>query len=184
MSLRYVSIIFVATMLAMAAILVASAAQPKTAEAATTVTVKGCTGTNVTLKTNEKRMLDLHNKARADRGLSRFCVHPALQKAARAHSTDMINRDYFSHNTKGSGKTFSTRIKEAGYRYRTAGENIAGGSGTLGSADSIFKSWMNSTGHRTNILNKNFKEIGIGAATGNYKGTNGYTMWTSDFGSR
>jgi uncharacterized protein YkwD len=181
MSLRYVSIIFVATMLAMAAILVASAAQPKTAEAANTVTVKGC---SVTLKTNEKRMLDLHNKTRADRGLSRFCVHPALQKAARAHSADMINRDYFSHNTKGSGKTFSTRIKEAGYRYRTAGENIAGGSGTLGSADSIFKSWMNSTGHRTNILNRNFREIGVGAATGTYKSYNNYTMWTADFGTR
>lgn len=184
MSLRYVSIIFVATMLAMAAVLTATAAQPKTAEAATTVVVKGCTGTNVTLKTVEKRMLDLHNKTRTDRGLSRLCVHPALQKAARAHSTDMINRDYFSHNTKGSGATFATRIKSAGYNYRTAGENIAGGSGSLGAPDSIFRAWMNSTGHRTNILNKSFREVGIGAAAGNYQGTDGYTMWTADFGSR
>jgi uncharacterized protein YkwD len=184
MSLRYVSVVFLAAVLAMVAVLGASAIQPREADAANTVTVKGCTGTNVTLKTIEKRMLDLHNKTRASKGLARLCVHPALQKAARAHSLDMINRDYFSHNTKGSGKTFSTRIKEAGYRYRTAGENIAGGSGTLGSADSIFKGWMNSTGHRGNILNKNFKEIGIGAATGNFKGRDGYTMWTADFGSR
>lgn len=182
--MKYVSVVLMAAMLAMFAVLAASAVQPKKAEAANTVTVRGCTGTNVTLKTTEKRMLDLHNKTRADRGLRKLCVHPALQKAARAHSVDMINRDYFSHNTKGSGKTFATRIKEAGYRYRTAGENIAGGSGSLGSPDSIFKAWMKSSGHRANILNGKFREIGIGAAAGNYKGTNGYTMWTADFGAR
>lgn len=183
MSLRYVSIIFVATVLAMAAVLTATAAQPKKAEAANTVAVKGCTGTNVTLKTTEKRMLDLHNKARTDRGLPRLCVHPALQKAARAHSADMINRDFFSH-TNPSGQTFTARIKSAGYNYRTAGENIAGGSGSLGTPDSIFKAWMNSSGHRTNILNRGFREVGIGAASGNYRGTDGYTMWTANFGTR
>lgn len=184
MSLRYVSTIVVAMILAMVAVWAVSAVQSKEAEAANTVAVRGCTGTNVTLYTNEKRMLDLHNRTRVDRGLPRLCVHPALQRAARAHSQDMINRDYFSHNTKGSGKTFATRIKEAGYRYRTAGENIAGGSGSLGSPDSIFKAWMNSSGHRANILNRSFREIGIGAAAGNYQGTNGYTMWTADLGAR
>ena len=183
MSLRYVSIIVVAMLLAMAAVLVASTTQPREAEAATTVAVKGCTGTNVTLKTTEKRMLDLHNKTRADKGLRRFCVHPALQKAARAHSTDMINRDFFSH-TNPSGKTFGARIKAAGYQYRTAGENIAGGTGSLGAPDSIFNAWMKSTGHRTNILKSSFREVGIGAASGNYKGRDGYTMWTVDFGAR
>jgi uncharacterized protein YkwD len=184
MSVRYVSVVFLATILAMVAVLAASAIQPKVAEAANTVTVKGCTGTNVTLKTTEKRMLDLHNKMRASKGLPRLCVHPALQKAARAHSADMIDRDYFSHNTKGSGKTFSTRIKEAGYRYRTAGENIVGGSGSYGTPDQLFKSWMGSPGHKKNILNKGYREVGIGAATGTYKGTDGYKMFTADFGSR
>lgn len=183
MSLRYVSIIFVATMLAMVAVLTASATQPKMAEAASTVSVKGCTGSNVTLKTTEKRMLDLHNKARADRGIARLCVHPALQKAARAHSTDMINRDFFSH-TNPSGKTSGARIKAAGYNYRTAGENIAWGTGVAGSPDSIHKSWMGSSGHRTNILNKGFRKVGIGAASGTYRSYNNAVMWTANFGTR
>ena len=183
MSLRYVSIIFVATMLAMVAVLTASATQPKTAEAADTVAVKGCTGSNVTLKTTEKRMLDLHNKTRVSKSLPRLCVHPALQRVARAHSTDMINRDFFSH-TNPSGKTFAARIKSAGYRYKFVGENIAAGSGASGSPDNRFSAWMNSSGHRKNILNKGFREVGIGSAVGNYNGTEGYTMWTANFGTR
>ena len=184
MSLRYVSTVFVAMVLAVVAVWAATAVQSKEAEAANTVAVRGCTGTNVVLYTNEKRMLDLHNRTRVDRGLPRLCVHPALQRAARAHSLDMINRDYFSHNTKGSGKTFDVRIKEAGYRYRSAAENIAGGPGAQGSVDSIFRAWMNSSGHRSNILDRRFREVGIGAATGNWSGTDGYTMWTADFGVR
>ena len=183
MSVRYVSIMIMAAMLAMIAIMVASMAQTRTAEAADRVAVKGCTGTNVTLKTTEKRMLDLHNKERTDRGIARLCVHPALQKAALAHSTDMINRDFFSH-TNPSGKTFAASIKAAGYNYRTAGENIAWGTGTSGSADSIHKSWMGSSGHRANILNESFREVGIGAASGTYKNSSNAVMWTADFGSR
>lgn len=181
--MRHVSIVVVATMLAMAAILVASAAQPKVADAAGTVSVKSCSGGNVVLKTTEKRMLDLHNKTRTSKGLPRLCVHPVLQKAARLHSQDMIDRDFFSH-TNPSGKTFSARIKAAGYKYRAVGENIAGGSNELGAPDHRFQSWMNSTGHRKNILNKSFREVGISAATGNFQGTDNFTMWTADFGTR
>lgn len=184
MSLRYVSVVFVAVVLAMVAVMAASSVRPEEASAAGAISVRGCSGTVVKMDSNEKRMLDLHNRKRAGAGLPRFCVHPALQRAAEAHSRDMINRDYFSHNTRGSGKTPAVRIRSAGYGYRTAGENIAWGSGSLGSHASIFKSWMNSPGHRVNILNKSFKEIGIGAATGTYKSYSGATAWTADFGSR
>ncbi len=56
-------------------------------------------------------MLSLHNRKRASRGLPRLCVHPKLQKAARAHSVDMIRRDYFSHNTKGRNEGPCQRLR-------------------------------------------------------------------------
>ena len=192
MSLRYVSIVFVATMLAMVAVLAASAAQPRKAEAEATVPM--CTGGTITLTDAEKRSLDLHNQTRVREGLSKFCVHPDLQQAARAHSREMIGRDYFTHNSF-NGESFSDRLKRYGYtplpnRYWTVGENIAWGSGSSGSADSIFKGWMNSSGHKANILNGKFKQIGVGAFNGTYvdKATGrthtNATMWTADFGTR
>ena len=178
MVLRYVTILFAAVVLAVAAAVGVSAAKPEEAGAASTVTVKTCAGGSIALKANEKRSLDRHNSARKSRGLRALCVHPALQKAARAHSVDMINRDYFSHGSVGP------RLKRYGYNWRTYGENVAWGSGSLGSAGSIFKGWMNSSGHRSNILDGRFREVGIGAATGTYKGRSGVTMWTTDFGAR
>ena len=152
-------------------------------EAADTVKVKGCTGTRVTLNTNEKTMLVKHNRARANRGLKKLCVHPALQRAAEAHSRDMIRRDYFSHNSK-NGATPYRRMSREGYKFRSAGENIAYGSGSYGNPGRIFKNWMKSSGHRHNILNRKYHEIGIAAVTGTYKGMKNTTMWTADFGTR
>ena len=102
--------------------------------------------------------------------MSALCVHPALQRAARAHSRDMIRSDYFEHGSVGP------RLKRAGYAWRTYGENIAWGSGSRGSAGSIFKGRMNSSGHRHNVLNGRLREVGIGAVTGNYEGRGGVTM--------
>ena len=160
-----------------------SVAQPQKAEAADTVTITGCTGTPVVLDASEKRMLDLHNQMRASAGLRQPCVHPALQKAAEAHSQDMIDKDYFSH-TSQDGTTFAQRIKLQGYNYRAVGENVGWGSGSLGTPDSIFKSWKNSPGHKANILSERYREIGVGAATGTYKSYSNATMWTADFGAR
>ncbi len=183
MILRYATTVLTAAILAAAVAAGAVAAQPKEAGAADTVTVTGCTGTPVTLDLPEKQMLDLHNQKRASQGLSRLCVHPALQKAAEAHSQEMIDKDYFSHNSY-NGQSFSARIKSFGYNYRTVGENIAWGTGSRGTPDSIFNAWMNSSGHRANILNANFKEVGIGAVTGTYKSYSNATMWTADLGAR
>ena len=182
MVLRYATVILMATMLAAFA-LVASTIQTREAGAADTVAVTGCTGTPVVLDVNEKQMLDLHNQMRVSKGLRTLCIHPALQKAAEKHSQDMIDKDYFSH-TSQNGTTFAQRIKREGYIYRTAGENIAWGTGTLGGPDNIFKNWMNSTGHRANILKSGYREVGIGAVNGTYKSYSNATMWTADFGAR
>ncbi|MDP9425213.1 MAG: CAP domain-containing protein [Actinomycetota bacterium] len=183
---KYIVVVLSAAMLALTTAIGVSVVEPREAEAAATVGT--CTGGTITLSDAEKRSLDLHNQVRSSKGLSRFCVHPTLQKAARAHSQDMINKDYFSH-TSPSGETFSARLKRYGYtpvsgRYWTVGENIAYNSKTnVASADAVHSQWMNSTGHRANILNGKFKQIGIGAVYGNFKGKN-VTMWTADFGSR
>lgn len=181
--MRYLAIVLSSVFLASVAVFGVSAVGSQQAQAAGTA-VKTCTGGTMTLKTNEYRMLRLHNKKRADRGLPRFCVHPALQKAARAHSKDMIERDYFSHGTKGRNESACERIRRFGYRWRYCAENIAWGSGSKGEPGPIFRSWMKSSGHRTNILNRRYREIGIGAYKGNYKGIKGVTMWTANFGKR
>ena len=178
MALKYMTVIFAALALALVAAVGVSAAKPEEAGAASTVAVRTCTGGSTALKPAEKRSLDLHNNARKSRGLRTLCVHPALQRAARAHSADMIRRGYYAHGSVGP------RLKRYGYGWRAYGENIAWGSGSLGSADSIFKGWMNSPGHRSNILNGRFREVGIGAATGTYGGRSGVTMWTAAFGAR
>ena len=193
MIFRHATAVFAAVILAAATVAGTSVVVPKKADAASTV--KACTGGSISLTATEKRILDLHNRTRANYRLPLFCVHPILTNAARAHSQDMLNRDYFSHTspprppTFPKGETFSARLKRfgytpAGYRYYAIGENIAGGSGVYGTPDNRFNAWMRSTGHRASILNRNFREIGIGVRSGNFRGTNGYTMYTVDFGTR
>ena len=133
-------------------------------------------------------MLELHNQARANRGLPRLCVHSVLTKAARSHSQQMLDKDFFSHDSH-NGETSGERLKRfgytsKGYSYYKIGENIAWGSGSLGSPQKIFESWMNSDGHRRNILDKDFHQVGIGARTGTYERHPDTTMYTVDFGTR
>lgn len=175
--MRYLTVIFAAGFLAVVTAFGVSLVEPDKAEAAT-VGVRGCTGTIVQLTAAEQQMLGLHNQARTSRGLPRLCVHPALQRAARGHSADMIQRDYFSHGNVGA------RLHNYGYRWRTYGENIAYGSGSAGAPNNIFNAWMRSSSHRPNILGRQYREIGVGAVVGTYKGTRNVTMWTADFGSR
>ena len=176
MILRYATVVFVATVLATVAALSVSAIEPRKAEAADTV--RTCGGGKIKLNAKEERTLKLHNQARKNRGIRRLCVHPKLTQAARAHSADMIRKDYLGHGNVGR------RLKRYGYNWRVYGENIGGGSGRYGRPGNVFKRWMKSSGHRANILDRRFREVGIGTATGTFKGKKGYTMYTVDFGTR
>ncbi len=138
-----------------------------------------CGGGKIFLHAKEKRLLTRHNNARRNYGLRPFCVSSALQRAARAHSKDMIQRDYFSHNTKGKNEDACARIRRFGYRWSSCGENI----GYDATPDRMFHSWMHSSGHRRNILDGKFHNIGIGIYKGYYFRTR-TTMYTVDFGSR
>jgi len=131
----------------------------------------------------------LLNNERAARGLRKLSLSSQLGRAARVHSADMARRGYFSHDSR-SGASFLDRIRRAGYLRRAqrwyVGENIAWGTGQLASPRAIVRAWMRSSGHRANILNGNFREIGVGIsynAPVRVPGHNAAT-YTTDFGTR
>lgn len=165
-------VVFVAILLAAADLIRADSP----AEAAGGGYASRCGGGKIFLYATEERLLTLHNNARENHGLKPFCVHPALQKAARAHSKDMIQHDYFSHDTRGRNEDPCTRIRRFGYRSSYCTENI----GYNATPEGVFRSWMRSSIHRPNILDGRFHEIGIGACTGDYSDSK-TTMYTTDF---
>jgi len=172
--------IFVATVFATTAFMIGV----PTAEAASGGYVGKCGGGKIFLNADERQTFYLHNRQRRNHNLKPFCVHPNLQKVARAHSKDMIQRDYFSHITKGTNRDGCDRVKNSGYRYRYCGENIGRGHGPYGEPGYVMRSWMNSSGHRRNILNGKFREIGVGTYTGTFGNTRDTTMYTVNFGTR
>ncbi|WP_242605526.1 CAP domain-containing protein [Frankia sp. Cppng1_Ct_nod] len=117
----------------------------------------------------------LTNAERAKAGCGPLTVDSRLTAAAQAHSADMSTRNYFSH-TDLDGQTPFQRMAAAGYQFSIAAENIAAGQQT---AAEVVTGWMNSTGHRENILNCSLRQIGVGYATGGSYGT----YWTQDFGT-
>lgn len=181
--MRCMAFLFAAVAVAAAATFLAN---PPAAEAAGGGEVRKCGGGGIFLKADERQVFNMQNRERADRGIKRLCVHPALQRAARSHSKDMIQRDYFSHDTKGRNESACERVRRFGYRYSgdRCAENIAWGSGRKGEPASVMDSWMNSSGHRANILDGGLREVGVGAYKGNFNGYQNATMYTVDFGTR
>ncbi|MEU5539745.1 sigma-70 family RNA polymerase sigma factor [Streptomyces sp. NPDC020362] len=121
------------------------------------------------------QVVALVNKERAATGCGPLAENAQLDKAAQGHSDDMAARNFFDH-TNPDGADPGQRITAAGYRWSTYGENIAMGQQT---PQAVMDSWMNSPGHRANILNCSFKDIGVGV----HKGSGG-PWWTQDFGAK
>jgi uncharacterized protein YkwD len=109
--------------------------------------------------------LCLVNAERRKRDVPALRTDDRLTSAAGKHSRDMVKRGYFDHVTP-SGTDPGDRIAAAGYKAITWGENIAWGSGGYASPRQIVRGWMNSPGHRANILRKSFEETGMGVAFG------------------
>lgn len=138
-----------------------------------------------TTSSAESEVLRLVNKARAK---ARKCgstkmkkVKPVkwnatLARVAEAHSADMAAKDYFSHYSKPSNASPFTRMKNAGYKYSSAGENIAAGHRT---PQQVVDAWLKSPGHCKNIMKKSYTQLGVGYVSGGGKYT---TYWTQDFG--
>ena len=121
----------------------------------------------------EQQVLELVNEQRANYGLAPLSYSKELEAVAYAHSKDMAQNNYFSH-TNLSGQSPFDRIHAAGISYRSAAENIAAGQKT---PQEVVNAWMNSAGHRANILNSSVTKMGVGIYSGGSYGT----YWTQLF---
>lgn len=113
---------------------------------------------DTTADSYEKEVVRLVNEERAKRGLGELTYDWQLSRVARYKSQDMSDNNYFSHNSKTYGTPFEM-MKSFGISYRSAGENIARGQAT---PKAVVDAWMNSSGHRANILSPSFTKIGVG----------------------
>ena len=133
----------------------------------------------------ERATLCLLNAERVQRDLRPLSTNSRLARAADRHVADMVEHRYFEHDSR-NGASFADRIRDTGYLSRvaswTVGENLAWGSGDQGDAQSIVRAWMKSPGHRANILNGRFREIGIGLVLGSPRGGSGAT-YATEFGA-
>lgn len=114
--------------------------------------------TDMSVTSFEKEVVRLVNVERAKHGLSALAYDWQLSRVARIKSQDMKDNNYFSHTSPVYGSPFQM-MKNFGITYRTAGENIARGQATPAA---VVNAWMNSSGHRANILNSSFTHIGVG----------------------
>jgi uncharacterized protein YkwD len=151
----------------------------------------GCDGSRASVSQASKRVLVratlcILNAERTRRHLRPLLLNRRLSSAARGHSRAMVEQRFFSH-TSLDGSGFVDRIRRSGYldgaRAWSVGENIAYGSGRLSTPRAIARAWMNSPGHRANILSTSYQSIGIGIADGTPRGDDGGT-YTTDFGRR
>ncbi len=127
----------------------------------------------VTTTTQENEVVRLVNAERAKSGLPALKTNWELSRVARYKSADMANKGYFSHNSPTYGTPFQM-MENFGLRFTAAGENIAYGQRTPAE---VMRDWMNSPGHRSNIMSGSFSEIGVGLA----KNKNGVCYWTQMF---
>lgn len=152
----------------------ATATTPTTAQPSasknTTQSTTPVTSTSSDIDAIEAAVVELTNAERVKAGLEPLKTYAPLMAAAREKSQDMKDKSYFSHTSPTYGSPFD-RLKALGISYKAAGENIAKGQRT---AEEVVTAWMNSEGHRANILDSNFTHIGVGyVKDGN--------IWTQQF---
>lgn len=151
----------------------APATPEKPAAPATTQKPAAPAESNAAAGSYELQVVDLVNKERAAQGLPALKYNAELSKVAEAKAADLRDKNYFSHTSPTYGSPFDM-MKAFGIKYTAAGENIAKG---YMSPASVMDGWMNSPGHKANILNNSFTEIGVGYVSGN----NGTGYWVQMF---
>jgi uncharacterized protein YkwD len=126
-----------------------------------------------------REMLDQVNAARKREGLKPLRLNPTLAKSAQRHAEDMLKRGYFDHRSP-AGTTVRERSRAAGYQWAAIGENIAFGQTSV---DEVVETWLESPGHRKNILSPNFSELGVGLALGRGPDGKYQVLWVQNFGA-
>ncbi|MEA2249689.1 MAG: hypothetical protein QOH46_4218 [Solirubrobacteraceae bacterium] len=158
--------------LGVAAIVVLALAAPSNAAAA-----GGCAGVQASVAQVSPRVIGgsvlcLVNTERTTRGLPALRQAARLRLAAARYSREMVARQFFDH-VSPSGSTLTSRVRRAGYRGGTLGENIGWGTGALATPVEIVRAWMASPPHRAVILNRRYREGGVGVASGSPLGAPG-----------
>ena len=143
---------------------------------------------DISRKAVKKATLCLLNKRRRAHDRRKLKPNRRLAKAARRHARDMVKKDYFAHDSP-TGVDFVDRILDTDYVEKAAGwvlgENLAWGSHELATPRSIVRAWMKSPGHRENILNGKFREIGVGIVRGAPEpGVSRAATYATEFGTR
>jgi uncharacterized protein YkwD len=126
----------------------------------------------------ERTLLESINAVRQANGLAALRIDPRLERAARAHSRDMIRRGYFAHGP------LTQRMVVFKVRGPTVGENLAWGIGSQARAPTVVANWLASPKHRANLLRPGFRRIGIGRIRGTFGGRQGAAVITADFAGR
>jgi uncharacterized protein YkwD len=127
---------------------------------------------------DEQQVLTLLNQIRQQHNLTTFTALPQLRNAARFHSSDMIAKSYFDHNSPT--EAWDARVSRF-LKSPLIGEDIAWGQGSYGTPEGIVSQWMHSPTHRAIILTASLHRIGLGLALGSYDGTTDTVMATADF---
>jgi uncharacterized protein YkwD len=128
-----------------------------------------------TMSPSERSLLGAVNDVRAAHNLRPLKVDAKLLAVARSYSATMIQQDIFTHGA------FAERLARSGAQGPGFGENLAWGTGRFASASNIVRMWMNSPGHRANLLRPGWTRVGIGARVGNFLGHPNATVITADF---
>ena len=128
---------------------------------------------NLSVSSYERQVVELVNAERAKNGLSSLTLDSSVSNVARAKSKDMATNNYFSHTSPTYGGAGSM-LSQFGIKYTAYGENIASGQKT---PQEVVTAWMNSSGHRANILSSDFTKIGVGYAAN----SSGKAYWTQMF---
>jgi uncharacterized protein YkwD len=130
------------------------------------------------LNSTETSLLRAINQTRAAHGLAAVRLDGTLERAARAHSVDMLAQSYFAHGA------FAHRMQAFGARGPFLGENLAWGSGSNAAPGAVLNEWLASPEHRANLLHPGFRRIGIGAVAGSFQGESDAVVITADFAGR
>ncbi|WAH37612.1 CAP domain-containing protein [Alicyclobacillus dauci] len=128
---------------------------------------------NTSVPAGVQQVVNLVNQERQKNGLAPLTISKSLDNVAQTKAQDMINENYFDHTSPKYGSPFNM-MSTFGIHYTYAGENIAAGQPD---AATVMKDWMNSPGHRANILDPHYTEIGVGEAHGGSYGT----YWVQEF---
>jgi uncharacterized protein YkwD len=132
------------------------------------------------------RMFIAINEVRTAHGLAPVHLASGLRRAAQGHSNDMVARNYFAH-TSPTGSTLAYRIMHSTFQTYGAwwaGENLAWGTGTIGSPRNVIRMWLASPEHRSILLSSRYTYVGVGRAVGGFQGFEAAAVWTVDFGHR